>query len=156
MATPRKSAASKTASTDSPTVASVANFKQAPTPVQLPSGNWVVVRRVGLRAFLVNGVIPNSLMGVVRSSLESGVSQVDEKAMMDEMLSKPEKLADLMAMVDAATVYSMVSPRVYATPADSADRDDNLLYADELSEADKMEIFTYATGGTIELEPFRS
>jgi hypothetical protein len=95
-------------------------------------------------------------MGIVRSSLESGVSQVDEKAMMDEMLSKPEKLADLMAMVDAATVYSMVSPRVYATPADPADRDDNLLYADELSEADKMEIFTYATGGTIELEPFRS
>jgi len=165
MATPRKTAVPrKTAAPRGemietpPVIADVSSFKKAPTPVQLPSGNWVVIRRVGLRAFLVNGVIPNSLMAIVQTALTEGVSSLDEEAMMKEMMDQPEKLADLMAMVDAAAVYSMVNPKVYRVPTEDdedQDRDESLLYADELDEADKMAIFTYATGGTIELEQFR-
>lgn len=162
MATPRKTAAKKVAR---PTVvetpplhqeaSSVSSWKKPATLIPLPSGNAMRVRVVGLRAFLTNGVIPNSLMAVVQSSLETGTAPNDEE-LVKEMMGDPEKLADFMSMLDAAVVFSAVEPRVFPEPADEDERSDERLYADELDEADKMAIFAYATSGTVDAEPFRS
>jgi hypothetical protein len=61
-----------------------------------------------------------------------------------------------MAMMDAVTIYCALEPRVLPAPATEADRDDDLLYVDELTEEDKTSIFNIATGTVGELEPFRA
>ncbi len=157
MATPRKTAAKKTATraAEDPVIADVTSWKKPPAPVQLPSGNWVMIRRAGMRAFLASGLIPNALMAVVQQALESG-KEPDEKKLMEEVMGNPEKLAEFMGMLDAAAVYSMVQPRVYPAPASEEDRREDLLYVDELDEADKMAIFQMSTEGVIDLEGFRS
>ena len=157
MAAPRKTAAKKTVApqpSSPPEIADVSSWKKPAEPTMLPSGKWVVIRRVGMKAFILNGTIPNSLMSIVQGALETGVGPKDEE-LMKEMLGDPEKLAEFIGMLDAAVVNAMVNPRVYPTPLDESERDDDRLYADEIDEADKMAIFQVAVGGTVDLEQFR-
>lgn len=129
-------------------------WKKRPQVIALPSGNRMRVKRASLQTFLAQGIIPNSLMAIVQQSIKQGnsASAEDElKAILDDST----KLAELMDLMNAVTVFCAVEPRVLPTPADEADRSDDELYVDELDEADKTAIFNAAIGGTAELEPFR-
>lgn len=155
-----------------------------PGPLQVPSGKTALVRAPGIEAFMQQGMIPNTLMGMVRKALESNSgkkkSPAQEKremdAMFDEISKDPTKLQDLFSLVDAATVYCVVKPKVrpvpfYADdhpeeekrgkPMDIVDRpepgegEERFLWVDMIDIEDRMFIFNFACAGTRDVERFR-
>lgn len=129
-------------------------WKKRPAIFTLPSGNRMRIRRASLQQFLSNGIIPNSLMAIVQSSIQTGnTKSVDDE--LKEIMNDPLKLAELMELMDSVTLFCALEPRVLPAPESEADRDEALLYVDELDEADKTFIFNAAIGGTSDLEPFR-
>lgn len=132
----------------------VSAWKKKPEPITLPSGNRILVKRSSLRAFLVKGVIPNSLMSIVEESISSGSNKATDEEM-KKILGDPTKLGELMELMDGITVDCALEPQVHRAPENEADRRDDLLYVDELDEQDKIAIFNFATGTPGELEPFR-
>lgn len=133
-------------------VSSVSAWKKKPQLTTLPSGNKVIIRRVTLRSFLVNGMVPNSLMSIVQESVDGKAPDVDVQAIM----SDPDQFNELIAMMDTVTIQCVVEPEVHPAPESEADRRDDLLYVDEIDETDKTYIFNLATGTVGELEPFRA
>jgi len=142
--------------------------------IELPSGFIVRWRNPGgLRAFLANGTIPNSLMPLVQKALNS--KQGVEESEVVELIQDPEKLQEMMALYDSIAVQLIVEPRIHAVPtwddveahnakAESEDfkvevpedlRYEDKLYVDELPDEDKMFLFQLMTGGTKDLETFR-
>jgi len=134
-------------------------IKNKPTPLELPSGNTCLVQPVGMQAFITQGMIPNSLLGIIQKSLKAGqAGQADDLDMdefMAEALQDPEKLRSIFDIADSVTVYCVVEPQVHPVPTDANARDPELLYVDEIDLDDKLFIFQYAVGGTRDLEPFR-
>lgn len=130
-------------------------WKKRPEVVTLPSGNRMKIRRANLQTFLVQGIIPNTLMTVVQSSIAQGSTKgVDEE--LQAVLNDPTKLAELMQLMDSVAIYCALEPRILPKPEDESSRSDEELYVDELDEADKTFIFNAAVGGTTDLEQFRS
>jgi hypothetical protein len=129
--------------------------------LEVPSGNVCLVKKPdGLKAFLASGTIPNSLMPLVQEALDNDAKdgQIDMKA----ILTDPEKINDLIAMVDSITVNVVVEPKVHPVPvrSDSGpipldERDEELLYVDEVDLEDKMFILNWAMGGVNDLAQFR-
>src|SRR4051812_13514907 len=135
-------------------VSDASAWKKRPSIVTLPSGNKIRIRRATMQQFLAGGMIPNSLMSIVQNSIRSGNStSVNEE--LKAVLEDPTKLSELMELMDGVTVYCALEPRVNPVPKSESDRDEALLYVDELDEADKTFIFNTAIGGTAELEQFR-
>jgi hypothetical protein len=154
--------------TDQKPVTSVSQWKQKsplkPIPLELPSGNTCLVRPVGMDAFLKQGLIPNSLLGIVSKALAAGeagkAGDLDMGEFMSEALQDPEKLRSIFDVADAATVYCVLEPRVEPIPEEDpaggvAVRDPEKLYVDEIDLDDKLFIFNFAVGGTRDLEAFR-
>lgn len=131
-----------------------------PHPLELPSGNTCLVKRVGMESFLQTGMMPNSLMGMVQGALDKAKSggQVkpdDEAAMMSEITNDPAKMADMFALMDAVVIDCVVEPKVSPIPDDDEERDEDTLYIDEVDLNDRMFIFNYVSGGSADLERFR-
>lgn len=130
-------------------------------PLEVPSGNTCLVRPVGMQAFIAEGLIPNSLMGIVTTALEAGEKgeEVDEDAVVeqfiDDIKADPDRVMDMIRMADACTVYCVIEPKVAPAPGAGQDRDPDVLYVDEVDLDDKMFIMNFAVGGTRDLEPFR-
>lgn len=138
------------------------------TPLEVPSGHTALVRPVGMQVFLQRGMIPNSLMPIIREAMKSGKPQ-DMK--MDDVTA--EQIEDMMALFDAVTCYVVVEPKVTPTPmrpvdpqpegatetvlepVPAEDRDPNVLYVDEVEFDDKQFIFQWVVGGTRDIEQFR-
>jgi hypothetical protein len=132
------------------------------TPVRVPSGNTALLVRRGMDAFLQEGVIPNGLMPLVPKSMKKG--QPPSDADMAGWVEDPEKLKQIVELADAITIRCCIDPVVQAVPKDDAGnilppghagRDENILYIDEVEFNDKMFIFSWAVGGTADLEKFR-
>lgn len=135
------------------------------TDLKLPSGNVCLVRKPdGMKAFMVNGKIPNSLMPLVSDALDSkSDGELDMKAVMED----PQRMKDLMEMIDSITVSTVVEPAVLPvpnnvdektgaiTPVPHDERDDEILYVDEIDTEDKLMIMGWALGGVKDLEQFR-
>jgi hypothetical protein len=147
------------------TVTSAKAWKKAgdakPQPLEVPSGNTCLVRPVGMQAFMSEGLIPNSLMGIIQASMEAGEKgeEVDEDKVVEgfiaDIRSDPSKLQDMIRMADACTVYCVLEPRVLPVPAADEERNPDLLYVDEVDLDDKLFLMNFAVGGTRDLEPFR-
>lgn len=136
-------------------VSPVSSWKRKNEPtLTLPSGNVVEVHNPGLKTFLVNGSIPNSLMTLADSALKKG--QPLEQADMEKLISDPQKIADMLKMVDVIAMGVVTNPRIHPIPESGADRDEETLYVDEVDDEDKLFIFQWATGGTRDLERFRT
>lgn len=119
-------------------------------PLPLPSGKTCLVRNVGMQVFLQRGLIPNSLMPLVKEGMKSGKGpELNTDDITDEML------ADMIALFDAATVYCVVQPDVQPAPAIEGERLEDVLYVDEVDFEDKQFIFQFVVGGTRDLERFR-
>jgi hypothetical protein len=158
-------------------ISQVGDFKKRLGGVmQLPSGVVVKVKNPGgMRAFLTTGLIPNSLMGVIKEALEGkGTEEFTGKEFLNEEGGlDTDTMNDMMALLDSIAVKCIVQPKVHAVPTtedllvwnvdhpdeqlDDPDelRDEEKLYADELPEDDKMFIFQWLTGGTNDLATFR-
>lgn len=141
---------------------------------ELPSGYVVRLRNPGgLRAFMSSGIMPNSLMVLVKDSLNKGKGLQPEDLMSDGELD-PQMMQDIMSLMDNVAVQCIVEPKLYPTlteedvkahnkkhPDDKVESPEDLrrpdrLYADELPDDDKQFIFQWVSGGTRDLEQFRS
>ncbi len=147
MATARQASTSKPA--PKPTPASQWKKASAGTPLQVPSGNTALVRSSGMQIFLTKGLIPNSLLPIVRQAMSG--KQVDLKA---EDITE-DQLADMVMLFDAIVVHCVIEPTVLPVPAEGEERDPEALYVDDVDFDDKMFIFQWVVGGTRDLEQFR-
>lgn len=124
--------------------------------LKLPSELWVKARRVDLAAFLRTGNIPNPLMEVVNEALQKGQkTDVNKMVGVEDGAVDLEMVNDMYNMVDKIVVASIVSPQVHEVPPEGEDRDDDLLYTDEVEDEDKMFVYQWATGGTSNVAQFR-
>lgn len=135
----------------------VSEWKKSATPagnppMELPSGKFMQIRKVGFQAFLRTGMVPNSLMAIVQSSIDRGVAPEKE---LSKIMDDPKKLDDMLVMVDDVVVFVAMSPEVNKVPDKGTARSDDLLYVDELDDDDKMYIFGVATGDTADVATFR-
>ena len=144
--------------TEEAKVSSLGDFKKKRgAVVTLPSGLSMRLSSPGMTAFLQSGMVPNSLMTVITEAISSGkqpdMSNVD--------MANEEDLNAMLSMIDVVTCRCAVEPRVHPIPTPNEDdvvpdRDEELLYVDELDDYDKLFIFQWATGGTTDVERFRS
>lgn len=167
---PAKKAAQKKAS-------AVSAFKKRTkaVPLPLPSGLVCQAKRVELKTFILQGDVPNPLMGIVSEALEKG-----QKAKLEEMVGGVEEgnidldqIREMYDMVNRIVIESFVEPKVHPDPtqedvekhnAQHPDEpveypseliDDDLLYVSEIDDEDKMFVWQWATGGTSDVETFR-
>lgn len=96
-----------------------------------------------------------------QAKIDAKNSEDAMNTVMQEIVGDPEKLRDMLLTVDKATVYCVVEPQVHMNryPDDHkdealrgqiippSDRDEELLYVDNIDEDDRMEIFNFAVGG---------
>jgi len=135
--------------------------------VRVPSGNTAYIRTPGMNVFLEQGLIPNALLPLITESLNRGGPPKDED--LASLLKDKKKLQVIIDLANGVTVYCCVDPEVHEVPyydddhekagqvipIGSKDRDEDLLYVDEVDFNDKMYIFGVATGGVEALERFR-
>ena len=125
-------------------------------PLPLPSGLVVKAKRVELQTFLKQGQVPNPLMEIVNEALTKGET-MDPQSMLSTEDSKVdlEMVNEMYEMVNKVTVASVVEPKIQEAPEEGEDRDDDLLYVDEVDDEDKMFIWQWALGGTSDIATFR-
>lgn len=136
--------------------------------LDLPSGNTCLVRRPGVMTFVQQGLVPNSLMGIMNKAADGNLPDKDLQKGLGEILEDPKKMQDMLQMVDAITLYCVVQPKVYPiskreeimaddslTPEEQLNQLDNLMFIDEVDEEDKMFIFQWAVGGDRNVDRFR-
>lgn len=137
-------------------ISQIGDFKKRIGGVfELPSGMVVKMRNPGgMAAFMKSNIIPNSLMSTINQSLKSGqevdMSEIVKDGQVDEGI-----LSDMTDLMDNIAAMCIVEPDVQPAPGVEADRDDEVLYADEISDEDKAFIFQWVSGGTTDLEQFR-
>jgi hypothetical protein len=119
--------------------------------LKVPSGNTCLARRVGMDVFLREGMVPNTLLPIIRQAMNTGEAPKLELNDIDDTM-----LLDIMRLVDAVTVYVIQEPAVQPAPAAGVQREDDVLYVDDVDLDDKMFIFNWAVGGTADLERFRA
>jgi hypothetical protein len=173
MATPRKATSTRKKSApksaaqihrDRVTEKSQAEVASEPTSVEewkarsagrallLPSGFTAMVRNPGLGMFVEKGMIPNSLMPIVMAALDEG--KPPSKRMLKDMSRDPDAIADIAKLARDVTVACVIKPKIHPVPEDG-DRDNSLLYSDEVDLDDCMFIFQWVIGGTHDLNSFR-
>lgn len=137
---------------------SAADFKKKPEPIELPSGLFMVVKKTSLAGFIQSGHIPNSLLKTIQGAVDARKSngQVDEQQAITAMIGDKDQLAELFMAVDKFVVGVALEPRVYFPPENDEDRDDEIVYIDDLEDDDKMFLFQRALGGASDLESFRA
>jgi hypothetical protein len=150
---PAKKAAAKAS------VSSAADFKKRKkgAPLLLPSGLVMVCKRVGLESFLAQGDVPNPLIPIVEQALAKGQS-ADVNAIIGNTEGGVDvgMIREMLTMVNTVVVSVSIEPKVHEVPEDDEeDRDDDLLYVDEIDEEDKMFLFQWTIGGTDDVAQFR-
>lgn len=132
-------------------VSPVSSWKKKASPfLTLPSGQTMELKKVAFSAFIAAGIVPNSLMGIVQSSIDKG-KEVDVSTLTKDM----SQVNDMMKMMNDVVCFCAVNPEVNPTPAED-ERSDDLLYVDEIDDEDKMFIFQWCTGGTSDVAQFRA
>lgn len=147
--------------------ASASAFKRDSSPlVEIPSGNWVRLRRPGMEAFLTAGFLPDSLAKDIAKLVASKKGKAEDLKVLQE--PTPEAVAEYMRAMDKIAAYCVTEPKVvwherFATGTNDVvlevipedERDSEVVYTDELDIEDKSFIFQYAVGGTADLSQFR-
>ena len=144
-------------------------------PQELPSGLTVVVKNPGgLTAFIANGSIPNSLLTIVKSTLDKNLSKEEVIKNATDMSKDLDSIGDMMQLMNIVVQKVITKPAVAHVPTEEdlerhnilnpdnqltnpeeLRKPDEFLYTDEIEEADKMFLFQWVTGGTRDLETFR-
>lgn len=132
-------------------MATSANQWKKATAIELtlPSGNVALCRRPGLKAFIVSGKVPNTLMPMMKGALAG------QKLDPSKMEITEDMVADMVQLLDIVVVDCVIEPNVRPVPVGGAERDPEELYIDEVDDEDKNFIFQWAVGGTADIEKFR-
>lgn len=135
-------------------ISRVSDFKKKsggnePRDLELPSGLRCSARRVRLDNLLAGGKVPNALLPMMRGAL------VGKRADLSKVDVTEEMITEMLKMTDMVVVECVVEPPVFAVPANESDRDDELLYVDEIDLVDRQFIFQWALGGVTDLARFR-
>lgn len=163
-------------------VAAAADFKKAgakkKVELELPSGNIVMVKRVPITKLLEMNIFPDSMESVIAEKLGTGAGDdgkpadakpIDPKEVQKTTLD-PAELSGLMRSVDRIAATVMLEPAVELHLVNTApagqpevweeipdeERDDEVLYADEIAMEDKFFLFQFTVGGSSDLDAFRS
>lgn len=123
-------------------------------PIELPSGNFAVLRNPGMPTFVKMGIIPNSLQPIIQRAISASDQKPSETPEFGELFRDPQKMSELFEMYDKITVFCFVDPQVHPVP-ELEERNEDKLYVDEVLMEDKVFIWSWAVGGTADLESFR-
>lgn len=82
--------------------------------VRLPSGNVALVRRVGPEAFMEQGIMPDTLAPIVQKAIHNKKG-LPPKAI-DDMVTDPDKLGEMVEMMDRLLCYAVIEPEVTMPP----------------------------------------
>lgn len=136
---------------------SVAAWKKSSVPalIEMPSGNCMRIKKVGLQALIKTGIMPNSLLGIAEGAVKKGKKEEVTEAEMLSLLQDPKKVDDIGKFMDEVVILCAFEPKVHRLPEAGVEKDDELLYIDEVEDEDKMFIFQVVTGGTTDVEAFR-
>lgn len=114
-----------------------------------------------MRHFVKAGMVPNSLLPIVMKAVKTGTAP-DMAAIQRD----GGKINDMIQLVDNVVVAMVTEPRVLPIPPEEDEesekydplfeRDEDLLYVDEVNPEDKAFIFQWACGGTSDIEQFRN
>lgn len=129
--------------------------KASAEPVEMPSGNFIRIRRMSMSTLIATGKMPNALLGIVQSAVDKGTGMAGVEGKLTEQLSNEKTMTEWAQFMDDLIVMVAVEPAVAPAPENESDRDEDTLYADEVDEQDKSYIFALVTGGTTDLESFR-
>lgn len=146
--------------------------------VDLPSGNVVLVKHLSPTAFLASGLIPDPLTAIIRKSIHTkkGLNPKD----LEKMVADGDNLVETMKMFDEVVCNVTIEPKIIMPPAcaecgkffnipahtdegapdhheyDEAPRESgDFLYVDQVDLQDKIRIFQWSFGETVDLETFR-
>ena len=158
----KKAAAKKTSTprrTPSSGPSSVADFKKRKQGIvlTLPSGLSMTCRRVSIQDYIRTGSgdVYNPLLSIVGEALEKGsMIDVNKALVTDDGGVEMDKLTDMYDMIEGMVVAMAVSPEVHPLPEEGEEKDDNLLYVNEVDDEDKMFLFQWAIGGTDDVATF--
>lgn len=148
-------------------------------PLPLPSGNVALVKRVGMEAFMAQGIIPDPLTPIITKAINSkkGLRPQDTK----QIVTDPKMIGAMLEMADRIAVNAVIEPKMSMppectvcgeqdTPRNAQHNDANLpefhkhspgpretgvVYVDMVDLEDKMHIMNFAVGGTSDLKQFR-
>lgn len=140
------------------TVSDASAFKKRTQGIvlTLPSGLTIRAKRVELQTFILQGNIPNPLMDVVSEALSKGQkADIPSMVGVDEGRIDLDMVNDMYDMVNKVVAASFIEPKVHPLPGPDEERDDDLLYVDEVDDEDKMFVMQWATGGTDDIATFR-
>jgi hypothetical protein len=125
----------------------------------LPSGNVALVKRPGMLEFIKKGVVPDTLLPTVDEAIKKGKGLPPSET--ENLLKDPSKIAAMEEMMNKVVVLCVVEPEVRLHTDDDgdvipeADRDEDVIYTDDVDLEDKIFIFQFASGGTRDVERFR-
>lgn len=159
------------------TISSAADFKRnRGVELELPSGNVCLAKRADIMALLGEGVFPDSFTAIITETIakaQKGPGPRDHLPPQDEqnqnvaneamqkVLENPDQLRNLMKSFDRVVVMSVIQPKVALATDEQgniipdADRDENLVYTDDVDPEDKMFIFNWVVGGSADIDKFR-
>lgn len=133
--------------------------KTTAVDLTLPSGNVCLAKRPGMDTMMAHGKVPNTLMPVIQDAIKKAKGGKDvTTADLDlaSLYDDPEKMASILDFQNAVVLATVIEPPLLPVPAAESERDEDLLYIDEIDVLDRSFLFQWAMGGSADLERFRS
>jgi len=126
----------------------------------VPSGQVCLVRRPGLEGLIKAGIVNNfdTLTKIVNDQAEkvkTGKEPRPDTEVIGEIMNDPEKLTEMMRVIDKIVIYVVVKPEIKSSPNDITLRLPNVIYDDMIDIEDKMFLMNFALGGVRDLSRFR-
>jgi hypothetical protein len=135
--------------------------------LECPSGQVCLVRRIDPMQLLADGVLSKSDMLTalvdqkhVSKKAKGGRNSAKSQEMSNEMVMKqalkdPKKMQELVDVVNAVTLATVIKPELHPVPEDEEDRIPGNVYIDSVDINDKMFIVQYAFAGHRDAAKFR-
>lgn len=134
------------------------NWKKAAKRVELtlPSGNVCLAKPMQITKMLSDGFFPDSLRGIVLQQIgDEKISEAESAAAVQNAFQDMTGINEMFEVFDRVCMAVILEPVVLPAPENEADRNDDIVYIDEVDQEDKMFIFQWAVGGDTDIERFR-
>lgn len=124
----------------------------------VPSGQLCLAIKPGLEGLLKSGVLHgiDPLVALVEEHQSRMQGRESDQAFGLEVMNDPEKLDQILHMVDKVMCHVVLKPKISLTPDDPTRRVPGNLYADNVDLEDKIYIMSWALGMAGDLDNFRS
>jgi hypothetical protein len=126
----------------------------------VPSGQMCLARRPGLEGLIKAGIVSNfdmltKIVGDQTSRMKTGKEPKSDEEIMSEVMASPERLEEMMRVINKIVCYVVVKPEIKSAPNDITRRVAGVIYDDMVDIDDKMFIMNFAMGGVRDLSTFR-